>query len=72
MKYADEVIELLSTYPNKTFRVRTIVNYINPRKEEKRSVTRQVQRVLDGLAETGSIEVKAREKLGAGAEYKWS
>ncbi|WP_071058703.1 hypothetical protein [Pelistega sp. MC2] len=72
MKYANEVIELLSAYPHKTFRVKTIVNYINPKKRERRSTTRQVQRVLESLAETGNIEVKARDKLGGGAEYKWS
>ncbi|ETD72988.1 hypothetical protein V757_01010 [Pelistega indica] len=72
MKYADEVIELLSSYPHKTFRVKTIVNYINPKKRERRSTTRQVQRVLESLAEMGNIEVKVRDKLGGGAEYKWS
>lgn len=75
MKYAKEVIELMSAYPHREFKMKTIVQYIKPSAtvREKRTTARQVRRVLNGLVENGTVVItNHRNKIGGHAYYWWS
>lgn len=73
MKYAREVIELMSAYPGRTFRMAEIVRYVNPKAAtgEKHSLRRAILRVLDLLADTGAILKHPPAASGGFAEYQW-
>lgn len=71
MKYADKVIDLLSSYPNRGFRMKEIVNYVSTDKKRRCAVRRQVLRIIEGLEEANSIEVYKAHNQGEGAEYQW-
>ncbi len=59
MKYANEVIELLSAYPNREFKMINLIRYINPRatKKQNRAIRMGILRVLEPLIESNQIEV---------------
>lgn len=74
MKYAHEILELLETYPRRSFRVMEVVRYatlgrpLPPRQRE--AARKAVQRALDALIENGTAEIR-RPAMGPGtyAEY---
>jgi hypothetical protein len=74
LKYAKEVIDLLSAYPGRQFRMRNIVYSIAGRKaddREKKQVRIGVWRVLKVLEESGHIVIEAQDGRGASAQYAW-
>jgi hypothetical protein len=74
MKLADRIIDLMAPFPGRPFRMQEIVKYANPRAADKRSkeaTRKQARVVLEQLAESGSIEIRAREKNGGQALYIW-
>lgn len=75
MKFAAEVMTLLAPYPGREFRMRQIVNYVAPKKadeRERKRVQMAVYRVLQALAETGSVVIKERSSNGSAATYSWA
>lgn len=75
MKYAEEVISLISAYPGRDFKIKTIINYVCPEPKnlaEMRAVRKGVFRVLAELANTGSVLVKPPSaRRGGYALYQW-
>lgn len=73
MKYANEVINLLGAYPGRFFKMRQIINHIDPNAKGKARLRVRVgvSRVLQELESSGFIRVKAAEARGASGEYKW-
>lgn len=73
MKYAREVIELMSAYPGRDFRMAEIVRYVNPKAatSEKHNLRRAILRVLDLLEDTGAILKQPPVASGGFAEYQW-
>lgn len=57
MKYAKEVIDLMAAYPGRKFKMKQIINYVDPRADARqRAVLRTgVWRVLVALEECGTI-----------------
>ena len=70
MKHAKEVIELMSSFPDKHFKMRHIVSYV--RSECQHSSARQIRRVLAALEEVGSVKVNRPRKSGGDSTYKWN
>lgn len=74
MKWAKEVIELMSAYPSREFRMIEIVRYCcpNPKdQKERRAVHRGVHRVVEGLQDTGSVTVGRASRNGGYGTYRW-
>lgn len=73
MKYAHEIIELMSAYPGRDFRMAEIVRYVNPKATttEKHNLRRAVLRVMDTLEDTGAILKRPAKTSGGYAEYRW-
>lgn len=73
MKYAREVIELMSAYPGRDFRMAELVRYVNPgaTTDQKHSLRRAILRVLDLLEDTGAILKQPAAESGGFAEYQW-
>lgn len=73
MKYGREVIDLLGAYPGRFFKMRQIINHIDPNAKGKARLRVRVgvSRVLQELESSGLIRVKAAEVRGASGEYKW-
>ena len=73
MKYAREVIELMSAYPERRFRMQELVRYVAPRAEgsDRQRVRNGILRVLGGLVRAGSIAREGGEGRGAYGLYWW-
>lgn len=73
MKYASEVIDLLSAYPGRQFRMADIVRYVMPQAvgAARQRVRNGVLRVLDALAEGEHIVIRPAICRGGGAVYAW-
>ncbi|ADE12154.1 hypothetical protein [Sideroxydans lithotrophicus] len=73
MKHADKVIELLAAYPGREFRMRQIVNYINPKPshDERCAIRSAVSLVLLALVESGQIKMSVPKSRGSFALYAW-
>lgn len=75
MKYAREVIELMSAYPGRNFRKREIVKYVYPctqNTKERNAINRGVLYVLDWLIMAGSVlKTPPRSGNGSYALYRW-
>lgn len=73
MKYAKEVMELLSTYPNREFTMKYLVRYVNPSAgiKEKRAIARQIHRVIKEFSENGTIAIMNSARKGSNAKYRW-
>lgn len=72
MKYAKEVIELMSAYPGRDFRMIEIVRYVGAPKHERHKVRVGVSRVLQALQESGLILVRPPSHARGGyALYRW-
>ncbi|ANY17237.1 hypothetical protein [Bordetella pseudohinzii] len=75
MKYAKEVIDLLAAYPGRRFKMKQIINYVDPRADARqRAVLRTgVWRVLVALEESGQIGSNREEAAArVHVEYWWS
>lgn len=74
MKYAKEVIDLMAAYPGRRFKMKQIINYVDPRADARqRAVLRTgVWRVLVALEECGTIS-STRDDASATVhvEYWW-
>lgn len=74
MKYAKEVIDLMAAYPGRRFKMKQIINYVDPRADARqRAVLRTgVWRVLVALEECGTISSN-RDDASARiyVEYWW-
>jgi hypothetical protein len=73
MKHADKVIELLAAYPGREFRMRQIVNYINPKPShhERCAIRSAVSLVLLALVKSGQIKMSVPKSRGSFALYTW-
>lgn len=74
MKYAAEVIGLMSVYPGRRFKVRQIVNHAAPGSTPKQrmSIREGIRRVLLSLEDSGQVaSTRAEVPNGANAEYWW-
>ncbi len=75
MKYAREVIELMSAYPERNFKMIEIVRHANPNpksKKERSATHRGALRVLDMLTEMGMIfKIPSRAGNGGYTLYRW-
>lgn len=73
MKYAREVIELMSAYPERRFRMQDLVRYVAPQAEggDRQRVRNGILRVLGDLARAGSIEREGGEERGTFGLYWW-
>lgn len=74
MKYAREVIDLLETYPARSFRVGELARHATAGRKltraERESSRKAVRRVLDVLLASGTAVMSARAQTsGAPAEY---
>jgi hypothetical protein len=70
MRYAAEVIDLLSAYPGQPFRKRQIVNHI-AKGSEKSTVRVAVWRVLKVLQESRQLRVESSSVRGGSSLYSW-
>lgn len=73
MKYAPEVISLLSAYPGRQFKMVHIVNHVSPGAQgtERQRVRNGVERVLKSLSEIGQVQIVPAHTRGSGALYAW-
>lgn len=77
MKYAHEVLDLMETYPSRSFRVGELVRHATRGRAlthaQRESARKAVKRVLDALITTGAVAVtQPAEVSGASAEYSMS
>lgn len=72
MKYAREVIELMSAYPKREFKTQTLVRYIQPEAtpKEKTSIRKGVKRVLCHLIEDGHVRAVKTKNIQS-CKYFW-
>ncbi len=74
MKYAREIMDLMSAFPGRTFRMREIVKAVaksNIIYIERSRIKKGVWRVLQQLKEIDTITIIEPEKSGTGAGYIW-
>jgi hypothetical protein len=75
MKHAREVIELLSPYPGRRFKMIEIVRYVcgssRPSPKEWERLRKGIRRVLDELEEMGSVARDNPGRAGGYATYQW-
>jgi len=73
MKYASEIIELMSAKPERDFRMVEIIRRINPQAStvKKHSLRTTIIRAVNLLADTGAILIKPATKSGSYALYRW-
>jgi len=73
VKYAHEVIDLLAPYPGRQFRMADIVRYVAPNAQgaDRQRVRNGVLRVLESLADNGSVAVEPAAYRGGFATYAW-
>ena len=74
MKYAMEVMDLLETYPQRSFRVVELVRHATRGRalevRERAAARKAVQRVLDAFIDTGLVEIVVPATTpGSYAEY---
>jgi len=77
VKYAHEVLDLMETYPARSFRVGELVRHATRGRPltatEREAARKAVKRVLDALIATGTVSVtQPAEVSGASAEYSVS
>lgn len=75
MKYAKEVIGLMSAHPNREFKMADVVRYVGGKDlagREWERVRRGVRRVLKSLEENGSVVIMHSSSGSGGAStYVW-
>jgi hypothetical protein len=74
MKHADKVIELMSAYPGREFRMIEITRYIcpAPKDTKERSAVREAARiVVNALISSGSVMRRKHVTRGGYAMYQW-
>ena len=74
MKYSKEIIELMSAYPGKAFKLMNIKRYVasvNNNSAKSDSIRSAIRHVLYKLKDAGVIEIKESGKNGGGNIYIW-
>ncbi len=74
MKYAREIMDLMSAFPGRPFRMREIVQSVaksNIIYTERSRIKKGVSRVLQQLKEIDTITIIEPKKSGTGAGYVW-
>jgi hypothetical protein len=73
MKYAREIIELMSAYPGREFEMRELVRYVSPEAipKERHSIRRAVLRVMESLVGAGTVLTRSASTSGSRAAYWW-
>lgn len=75
MKYAAEVIELMSAYPGRQFKMLELVRHATRARalgpQESDSARKAVRRVLVSLVDCGTVEVEPAAVSGGYAQYSW-
>jgi hypothetical protein len=74
MKYAQEIMDLMSAFPGRPFKMREIVQSVAKKQiiyRDRSRVKKGVWRVLQQLKEIDTITIIESEKSGAGAGYVW-
>ena len=74
MKYAKEVIELMSAYPGREFEMKHLIRYVRPGKISRTTRTAlhvSIWRVLNDLKSTNTITANKAEN-GYSAKYIWN
>jgi hypothetical protein len=74
MKYAQEIMDLMSAFPGRPFKMREIVQSVAKKQiiyRDRSRVKKGVWRVLQQLKEIDTITIIEPEKSGAGAGYVW-
>lgn len=72
MKYAEKVIELLSSRPGHDFRMMEILRHVGAPDHERHRARKGVSRVIVLLSDCGSIAVRPhRASRGGFALYRW-
>ena len=75
MKYAREVIGLMASFPGRPFRMKNLVEYVDPGAtgRERLRIRVAIGRVLQMLRESGHIDVgPTRLSRGRFATYTWT
>lgn len=74
MKYANEVIELMSAYPGRGWRMENLVRHVDPRATgaERQRIRNGVLRVLASLSDAGHIVHTPAGMRGSYAIYRWA
>lgn len=73
MKYAKEVVELLSSAPDRDFRMNEIIYHVSPPREHRHRVRIGVGRVLSMLHEIERVAISmAATSRGSFARYRWN
>lgn len=72
MDYGREVINLLNSFPNKRFKMRHFVDYINnsPTPKERDRIRQQVRRVLELMEDLGTVTIERPDKQGGDSWYR--
>ncbi len=74
MKYSKEIIELMSAYPGREFKILNLKRYIKSVTEncaKSDSIRSAIRNVLYKLRDAGVIEIKVNVKNGGGSVYIW-
>lgn len=75
MKYAKEVIDLMTCYPGRQFRLMELVRHVSRGRDlsssEKTKFQRGVQRVMEVLRSTGSVVIREPKEGSHGRTYAW-
>lgn len=73
MKYAEKVMDLMSAYPNREFKMINLIRYVNPKATPKqnRAIRMGILRVLEPLIESKQIEVVKVCDAPQSKRYVW-
>ena len=77
MLYANELIELMSPYPGRDFRMVEIVRYVAKGREmtlkQKRALRKGVLRAIEALRTSGCVLTRpSKASRGGFAKYRWN
>ena len=73
MKYASEIIELMSAYPDRIWRISHLIRAVRPAAKGKERVTvhHAVLRVLNELERTGHVSHERPQFNGSFSRFRW-
>lgn len=73
MKYASEIIELMSAYPERIWRISHLIRAVRPNAtgNTRNSVHRAVLRVLNELESTGHVTHERPQFNGSFSRFRW-
>ncbi len=74
MKFAPEIINLMSAFPGRDFRMKELVKFVCPApndQKERSRVREQVRVVVCALIDAGSVMRRPHRCQGGFASYRW-